>query len=393
LLASLSLLAGGARAGQATIELNGKVSTLTHLGNPNAELQLAAKGVTQGTAGTLTIVLEDTTPGTPVVVTPTYTYMKYDMAFVDVVLSIGSWQAHFAPPAGQEATNFVQVTDNGDYLGNFDGWNGTALGVDTDNILSQGSTPAYGNFYMHFLNQPPVPATTDALVQDLKKYKTESSVRFFGVGGSITLDFTAPPAGPGAAIARSGQIKAAAKLDSKVLGGLGKLTTGGPDMDPSGSLKTKLLQDSSDLFIKQFIAAINKALKAGGTAPLGESGKQEANDYLLQGVQAQADTITDGVDTSNAVDRALRGKLLKALGGLCRADFAAHAKDVKKPDAVKLLGALNKAKQKFINSANAALDAASKKGVYFLGPSPENIAAELGPYVDGFVEMTSTGTE
>jgi len=285
-LASLALLATGASAEQQTITIDGKVLTLVHLGNPNAELQLAALGVTAGTAASMKLVLDDSIVGVPHEVTPTYTYLQYDMAIVDVVLTAGQWEAHFAPPPGKESTNFVLVNDDSDYIGfQYDGWNGTALGVDTDTILSQGSTPAYGTFNLHFTNSPPLPATTDALVQDLKKYKYESQVRFFGVGGSITIDFLAAPAGDDAAFARSGQLKAAKKLGGKVLAGLGKLTIAGPDADPLGAEKEALLQDASDAFAIKFVAAINKALKKGGTAPLGESDTQAATDYLMEGLQ------------------------------------------------------------------------------------------------------------
>src|SRR5262245_14945768 len=83
LLVGVSLLAGGARAEQVTITLDGKVLTLAHLGNINAELQLAAKGVTVGTPGTLKIVLEATTPAMPVVVTPTYTSQQYNVTIMN----------------------------------------------------------------------------------------------------------------------------------------------------------------------------------------------------------------------------------------------------------------------------------------------------------------------
>ena len=390
-LLAAATLAAGARASEATIELQGKVLTLVHLGNPNAELQLAAKGVTPGVPASLKLVLEDTTPA--VEVDTPYVYQKYDMAIVDIVLSSGTWEAHFAPPSGMESTNFVQVNDDSDYIGfQFDGWNGTALGVDTDNILSQGSTPVpYSTFNLHFTNSPPIPATTDALVQDLKKYKYESQVRFFGVGGTITVDFTAAPAGPGASIARSGQLKAAAKLGNKMLMGLGKLTAAGPDADPLGAAKAKLLQDSSDAFGIQFVAAIAKALKKGGTAPLGESSKQDATDYLMDGLQTQSDAITADGDTSNPIDRVMRGKILKALAGKCRADFVAHAKDVLKPDQSKLNFKLTKSRGKFILKANAAMDAALKKGTTYFGPSAEAIANDLDAYVQGFTDLTGTG--
>src|SRR5262245_51001757 len=156
LLACGALLAAPARADEQTITIDGKVLTLVHLGNPNAELQLAALGVTAGTAASMKLVLDDSIVGVPHEVTPTYTYLQYDMAIVDVVLTAGQWEAHFGPPPGQESTNFVLVNDNSDYIGfQYDGWNGTALGVDTDNILSQGSTPAYGTFNFHFTNSPP----------------------------------------------------------------------------------------------------------------------------------------------------------------------------------------------------------------------------------------------
>jgi len=396
-LAAVPLLTGGARAGQVTMTLDGKVSTLAKGSNPNAELQLAAEGVSVGTPASLEIVIESTTPGV-LVDSGNADYMEYDMAVVDVVLSAGTWEAHFAPPPGKESTNFVKVTDNGEFAGfDYDSWDGTALGVDTgaleDNILSQGSSPPYGTFLMHFSNSPPVPSTGDGLVEDLKKYKYETFVRFFGLGGTLTVDFKSAPAGNAAAIARAGQLKAASKLGNSVLKGLGKFVAAPPEKDPFGAAKEALLQKASDNFGIQFSKAIAKALKKGGTAPLGESGKQDATDYLMQGLQAQSDTLTADVDTSNPFDRALRGKLLKALAAECHADFVAHAKDVKKPDSAKLDAALQKARVKLANTVGAAIDKATQQGVLYNGPIAATISATLGEFVDGFVEMTSTGVE
>ena len=392
-LAALPLLAGAARAGQVTMTLNGKVVAIAHSGNPNAELDLAAQGVNIGTPVSLKVVVEDTTPAVPVVVTPTYTYQQYDMAVVDLVLSAGTWQAHFAPPAGLEATNFAKVNANSDYLEKFDGWSCTALGVDTNNILSQGSTqPPYGTFYLHCTNSPPVPGATDALVQDLKKYKTESTLLFLGKGGTLNVSFATPPAGLEAALARSGQLKAAGKLGKSVLGGLGKYAAA-PDKDPLGVKKDATLQKASDTFGTQFIAAISKAAQKGGSAPLGSSDKQAATDYLMTGLQSQSDAITAQEDTSNAINRAMFGRIVKAAAAGCSAEFKAEAKDVLGPNLAKLTNALNKARAKLKKSVTAATDAALKKGVVYNGPSPDGISAALDSFVQAFVDMTSVGID
>jgi hypothetical protein len=390
LCAAVALVASDARASQVTITLPGKVLVLAHTGNINAELQLAAKGVSAGVPASMELVLEDATPA--VQIDAPYVYQQYNMAIVDLKLTAGTWEAHFAPPAGMEATNWVQVNDNSDYITKFDGWNGTALGVDTEDILSQGSAPSpYGTFFIHFLNSPPVPATTDALVQDLKKYKSETQVRFFGNGGTITIDFTGASAGAEAALARKGQLKAAAKLGSSVLKGLGKLTAAGPDKDPGGAAKDTLLQTASDKFGVQFVAAISKALKKGGTAPLGESDKGDATALLMKGLQSQAEAIVEQEDVANAIDRAMRGAILKALAAECRADFLAHAKDVMLPDSAKLNAKLEKDREQFITRATAAMDKALKKNVFYSGPTPAQIANELKPFVNAFVDLTSTG--
>src|SRR5690349_11644407 len=317
------------------------------------------------------------------------------MAIVDLKLSAGTWDAHFAPPAGKEATNFVQVADNQSYIGfDFDNWRCTALGVDTDNILSQGSSPSpYGTFQMLFVNSPPVPATTDALVQDLSKYKdtTDSVCSFIGVGGTITFNFAQAPAGVESSLARKLQLKAAAKLGSSLLKGLGKLTAAGPDGDPQGSMKEALLLKASDTFGTQFVAAINKALKKGGTAPLGESSKADATALLMDGLQTQADAITADEDSADAIDRAMRGAILKALAAECRADFLAHAKDVVVPDINKLNAKVEKNREKFITRANAAMDKALKKNVFYFGPSADTIANDLKPFINTFVDLTGTG--
>jgi hypothetical protein len=395
-LAALPLLAADANASHVTLNLNGKVQVVLHgSANINAESDLAGKGVSAGVPASLLVVVEDATPGVPLEPIPGDTFIQYDMAIVDIKLSAGTWDAHFAPPAGKEASNFVQVADNQSYAGfDSDSWGCTALGVDTNNILSQGATPSpYGAFQVHLVNSPPVPATTGALVQDLSKYKdwTDSTCSFTGPGGTITFNFAQAPAGAGASLARKGQLKAAGTLGSKVLAGLGKLTAGGPDKDPQGTKKDALLQSSSDKFQVQFVAAINKALKKGGSAPLGESSKAGATKYLMAGLQTQSNAITADEDSSNAIDRAMRGAILRALAAECKADFIAHSKDVVLPDINKLNAKIEKDRETFIGKANAAMDKALKKGTTYFGPSAEAIANDLKPFVNAFVDLTGTG--
>ena len=228
-------------------------------------------------------------------------------------------------------------------------------------------------------------------MEDLKLYKYESSAKFFGAGGTITVDFTKAAAGPEAALARQGELKAAAKLGSSLLKGLGKLTIGGPDADPFGTKQDLLVQDVADTFATDFTKAVTKAQKQGGSAPLGESGQQYASDYLVDGLQVLGDTITAGIDTGNSVDRALRGRIQKALAAECRADFLAYARFVANSDQVKLTNALDKARTKLEKAVGKAVDQASKQGLPWFGPGAADLSADLKPFVESFVDLTSTG--
>ena len=135
----------------------------------------------------------------------------------------------------------------------------------------------------------------------------------------------------------------------------------------------------------------SKALKKGGTAPLGESNKDDATVYLMDGLQTQADAITADENTADAIDRVMRGAILKALAAECRADFLAHAKDVVVPDSSKLNAKLEKDRERFVTKATAAMDKALKKNVFYFGPSADQIANELKPFINTFVDLTGTG--
>jgi len=158
-----------------------------------------------------------------------------------------------------------------------------------------------------------------------------------------------------------------------------------------GTKETALLQDSSDTFGIKFVAAVTKALKKGGSAPLGEADKQAATDYLMTGLVAQADAIKAGMDVNDPADRALRGKLLKALAAACSADFLAHAKDAKKPDADKLATKLAKSHATLAKAVGKAFDKAAAQGVVYTGPDATAISDALTEFVDGFVDLTETG--
>ena len=396
LLAGLCLLAGVARAGEITTDLTGKVIAITATGNPDAVAQLDALGVHVGSKVTGSITFESTTPGVLVTQAP-YDFMQYNNAITDFSLATGSWELNFVAPPGF-TVDFVTVADDVTTSGpkfKFDAWSASVQAEDTDLILSDGPLVDYGSSLWDFIQLPPKASKDDGLVQDLSKYKSERAFAFAGFGGAISIEFDKVGGGSSSvdptALARQGELKAAAKLGKAVLKGLGKLAAASPDKDPLGTKETALLQDSSDTFGIKFVAAVTKALKKGGSAPLGEADKQAATDYLMTGLVAQSDAIKAGMDVNDPADRALRGKLLKALAAACSADFLAHATDAKKPDADKLADKLAKSHGTLAKAVGKALDKAAAQGVVYTGQDAAAITAALTEFVDGFVELTQTG--
>jgi len=391
LVASVAL-AGAARAGEVTTNLTGEVVSIIATGNPDAAAQLAALGAEVGSKVTAHVTVESTTPG---VVIP-FGFMEYALAVTDIAFVIGSWEAHIDPDSIFATVNFVQVGDNLEKGGfEFDSWSAVAQGLDTDNILSAGTPTTFGNFLLDFVQLPPNASSNDGLVQDLSKYKSSRLGTFGGPGGVVTVVFDG---GGGVvtdptAIARQLQLKAAAKLGRSVFKGLGKLAGKPPEADPFGAAKEKLIQDASDLFGIKFVAAVNKALEKGGTAPLGASDKEAATEFLVMGVEQQSDALTKGVDTANPDDRVLRSKLLKAVAAESKSDFTAHAKDAKKPDQDKLADKLAKSRAVLAKAVGKALDKAEAKGVVYDGPAADAISDALTTFVDGFVELTKNGVE
>lgn len=391
------LLAPATRAGEVTYQLEGEVvSVLAAPGNPNAVAQLDALGAKVGAKLSAVITIDADVKGVPLP-GPPFDFVQYDMAVTDIGLTVGSWEAHFAPPPIFETVNFVQVADNASTPGTgftFDSWSAVALGVDTDGILSNGPVLNHGNFLYAFTQLPPKASNDDGLVQDLSKYKSSRIGTYAGTGGSITVVFDGSGGGGGGAppdptaLARKGQLKAASWLGKKLLKGLGKLEGKPDDFDPLGALAAALVQDCEDTFGEKFVEAVDKALKKGGTAPLPASGKDQATEMLMQGLLAQFDAIVAGAPGDDPAARALRAKLVKAAGALAGSNFAAYANYAKKPDGEKLDKALDKARATFVKAFEKAVEAANKKGVAYTRPGSSEVAGALLALAQAFDELT-----
>ena len=68
------------------------------------------------------------------------------------------------------------------------------------------------------------------------------------------------------AVARQGELKAAAQMAKKLVKGLGKLAAAAPGSDPMGTKHDALVAAVEATFSKQYLAAVAAALKKGGTA-------------------------------------------------------------------------------------------------------------------------------
>jgi len=193
------------------------------------------------------------------------------------------------------------------------------------------------------------------------------------------------------AVARAGELKAAAQMAKTLVKGLGKLAAAPPGSDPMGTKHDALLAAAEATFSKQYLAAVDAALKKGGTAPLGAADESAAETSLVSGLQMQVDTLTAGEDANNPADRKLRGALIAALAAETSADFQAWAQDAKQPDSAKLDAALAKSSVKLTAAVGKAISAATTKGVTYGGPDATGISDAETDFVNTFVDLTLNG--
>lgn len=392
LLAAVVVLAAVARADELTWSFSGTVSSIQPLLDPDTQLAMGTLDVHVGDPATALLVIETSAVGQPVS-GPWYDFVQYDMAVADIQLAAGEWEAHFAPPAGSEATNFVSVADDQEASVAFDSWTATALGVDTQATLAaspyEDPEGAFGTLSFQFTAVPPKASTNTGLVQELSAYKTLRTVSFTGMGGAITILLAKPAASLSqdpVAIARHGELKAAAKMASTVSKVLAAVAEGKKE-----SIDQALaLAAAGDTFAAAASAALLKAQTKTGITPPGWGSVDTLKDALLEGCVTQAAPVTAGEDMSNAADRVLRGKLLRAMGRKLRVDFLAQAKNALKPAADKLVAAQEASKAKLLKAFEKALAAAAAQGVVYTGPDAETVADGLFEFVHEFTGMTAT---
>ena len=387
LLALLALAPHSARAGERPTVVVGSVHEVNEKdGGPATVAALAALGVTAGASAELSFVINEDAPGQPAQFSPA---TEYQFGILDLRIRIGEYEAWLAPPPGFEAINFVHVFDDvvvGDYV--TDSYTMTCLGQDTDAILA-GTKHVTLNVIFHDIVG--TASSDEDIVQDVTAYTATAIATVSTSLGSIQIWFptSGGGTGPGSSqLARHGQLKAAAKLAGKLHGGLAKLAAKPPEADPLGVLHEQLLLDTGESFGQQFLAAIAKANKKGGFAPLPAAAEPTVTEFLVTGLDGQADEIKSKMDTENVHDRKLRAKLLKASAAKARKDFLAHAAYAKKPVSAKLQNALVNSRAKLIKTAGKALEQAAKKGVVYGGPGAEAVCTSIEELVTTFDEMT-----
>lgn len=388
---ALAITAHVASAAEVVHRLTGVVHEVTVGSKPEVVGLLAALGVTEGAVAELTLVVDDTTPGTPNPVRGLLSYTDYIGSIVDARVTVGSYEASLI--AG---INSVTVGNDNVFSGfAVDSFVFVATAYDTDGILSLDDFAPECTIGGTFTDITGAAAQDAGLVQDLSGFQSAAYVSVYNSTGAIDMWFFDDDApGPdlgAAAVAREGQLKAAATLSGKVLKGLGRLATAGADKDPGGAKQSVLLAKSGIVFEKQFLAAVTKALKKGGTAPLPASSVQVAKLSLVDGLIGRAAAVRVDVDEADRNDRVLRGALMKAAGKAVKAEFKAQAKHVRKPDTAKLAASVAKARAQLDTAVAKALAKAAKKDVRYGGPDAAALTGSLEELVDDFVSMTAGG--
>ena len=385
-LALLAAAAPGARAEEVSTTLHGKVASVTGA----ATAALAAKGVTVGSDVTATWTIESTTPGIPSGGIGQYTV--YHQALTAFTVTIGEWQAtQFLPPFLEDLA-MVQVGDESPGGGLGDSYLLSDFLVDTELILTGGLLNASCSLLAVFADADAKTISNEGVIQDASKFLV-GTAGIAGTNGLISIDFDmdgdsggGTSIGPG--LAQKGQLRAGGKYGSTLLRIFGKSASQPPTADPLGTKEAESVDKAGVKFEKQFLAAVDKAIKKGGSAPLPGSAQGEAAENVSKNAGSLEFSLLTGANPDDKLDRQLRGKLLKAAAAKCAADMSALAIHAFKPDAGKLADKLAKAEDVLLKKVEKALEAADKKGVVYTGPSGAEIADAVLAMAEDFDQLT-----
>jgi len=387
LVLAAALLAGAARAEEVHKHYTGKVSVVAVSPGPVQDA-LAAHGVVQGASASVDFTFESTTP----VYFSADTTSVYLDAVVNVTISIGTYVAQSDPPLAA-VINSVSVDDKPQDGSGVDSYSVTTSGTDTDNIM--GVTENSVSLSVVLNDTDASAFDSQDLVQDLGGMK--AGLASFGSGQGMVFIMLEVGSGgggggtSGSALARKGQMVAGSHFGRDVLKAQAKFAAAPPEKDPLGAKEAALIDKAHDAFLVQFVKAVSKALKKGGTAPLGVDQKDAAAASVQDACEALTESLLTGADPQAKDDRALRGKLIRAASAQIAADFAAQAKDVLKPNPDKLADKLAKSRAKLQAAFGKALDKAGKQGVAYAGPGADEVSDAVTTLVDAYVQLTADG--
>lgn len=397
-LALLLAFGPSARAEDVVTRAHARVTSIS-VDTPATGNQLAALGVALEADVLVEFVIDSEAPlGTSV--NPNYTYFTPAVSAASV--SIADYRATFSPPQGLALLNSVQVGNDVPIAPSFvaDSYFVHAVGSDTDSILEGHGAGATVGCVFNFSDGSGATLSDDGVIQDVSGFQLGlgnvtgplGNISFLFDLATVEFDVEGDGGGGGAtALARKGQLKAAAQFARRVLSNEARFAKAPPGVDTQGLQQAALLDKASESFGVQFVKAVNKALGKGGSSPLPASAKDDVVSSLRADLLVVSAALQTGTDVDDKHDRALRGKLLKAAARLTAAEFAAHSQHAAKPVRNKLLDKLASARGKLIAQVDKALAAAAKHAVVYSGPAGDELADDLETLVDAFVLLTTDG--
>jgi len=406
-LALVPGLAGTTRADEVLTRVQATVTAIS--GAPSVKSALAEHGVSLGADVLVEFVVDSAAPlGTSV----NPAYKLYTPAVVAARVSIGSYEAAFDDEHGLPILNMVQVGDDvfTPPIYYLDSYLLAASGSDTASILQGTGVGALVGCVFNFGDGDGTSLSGSGVVQDVGGFDGPANIgigNVTGPNGNISFSFDLgstefdAPGGIGGgggggggsdfALASKGQLLAAARFARRVLMTDARFAQAPPTVDPQGSQQAEQLDKAAEAFGTQFVNAVNKALKKGGSAPLPADAKDQVVSDLSADLQGHAELLMSGSDERDPQDRALRGKLLRAAARLVAADLAAHGKNAIKPSRSTLLGRLSAARGKFVQQAGKALDKGDAQGLIYAGPPVEQYADMVEALAEAFAGLTAGG--
>jgi len=386
LAAALAVIPAGsglASAAELETRLDGRVISIEDAGEQSSATLLAQRGLRVGTAVAISLTFEDSvTPVAEGVGT------SYSRGIVAMAVSGGLYQTSYARRTGGLIPSSVLCVDDDDEgQGPVDRY---SVQVPTANesadILRGGAGEVPPTMALTARDATGRAMADESLIQDVLLFPAGSvTLVITGAGGTLTIAVGEDTTAAETLLCRRGQIAAASKFTRSYFACRARRASKPAVKDLGGVKEQKCITKARSKFETAFRKAATKAERKGGTCVLGAEAAADSAQDLVDAMADLTDALVVDADRLDKIDRALRGRLLKAASAQASKDLRAYAKHAKKPNPAKLATQLVTNRVKTVNAAGKAIDKAVAGGIDIGALSATSLADSVRALVQAFV--------